>query len=208
MRDDGVRGCVQLPLLDIQIQLDSKSFPLTSLSFTNSNLAAVLLVPPHHMRSFLPRHLCTSERQRRGCRRGDSGPDASGKRYTGQNGEKARARGLPVARGNKWSGWEPGPLCRGAESTRGRPAQRLTKPTSIDRMKIEPTKRRATVERTGTWPRTRTHAKTQQEVEANTKHNSYASLIYKKKHEQTLQDNLFTGIVRKEILQVPIIFSI
>lgn len=91
-----------------------------------------------------------------------------GKDRRGNMGRKARARGLPVARGNKWSGREPGPLCRGAESTRIRPAQRLTKPTSIDRMKIESTEHRAMEERR---TRTRPHAHTQnreQSVRANT----------------------------------------
>lgn len=99
-------------------------------------------------------HLCTSERQRRELVAVETAARMlQGKRYTGQYGEKARARALLVARGNKWSGREPGPLCRAVESTRVRPAQRLTKPTSIDRMKIEPMEHRAMVEtRTGTWP--------------------------------------------------------
>lgn len=100
-----------------------------------------------------------------------------GKRYAGQYGKKARARGLPVARGNKWSGREPGPLCRDAESSRVQPAQRLTKPTSIDRMKIEPTKHRAMVQRrTGTWPRARAHIHTKPRTrcaKANTNYNSF-----------------------------------
>lgn len=156
------------------------------------------------MRPCLSRHLCTSERQRRCLSPWRRQPGCFREKIRGAVwGEKARARGLPVARGNKWSGREPGPLCRGAESTRVRPARRLTKPTSIDRMKIEPMKHGVVVERrTGTWPRTHTHTPENTVCKLILVSLIFSSYIYEKR--TCTKTACVVGIKNK--LQMPIIF--